>query len=730
MFKSIWSAFTFCSHASLLVACAGAGLVACSGSDKTDLSGGAETADSVGTMQLALTARGASGALYRLRQGVFQIEQLGGSEEPGLPPPPVDPPIFSPGPRPAPPMQGGVDAGVAGSSTGGFAGSLGMAGSPGIAGSGGAPTGGVGGTAGASSGGFGGSGGGLFFTSLFTEDDPLATTLETDLPTGQYLITLFDGWFLERVEFGEVTVVDAELVSSSVVDFFISPNEETFVSYRFETDGDVVDFGQGRLIVDIEVEEGRGGGGGGDPRLGVMENAIEALPFSLEETLAAAIGNAGSNLDALRAYHAIIDSYATTSGGRDPSAVHCDEQLIDGQATLNGFPIQCPRLEAEQFDNIAEWFATAAVNRLDLAPADGANCGQQRLVFANNAPIGAGRMFIIIESQIPNPQPGCGVAACAPIAEFWSRLSQIADPFERGVRLREAFLSGSPELATAGFTPFINAAQLGVEGGQIRTNNFNDFIWTLREFHFKDIAEPPVPVPVAESPNGALWNDLSGLLQGPACRESFLRGAELGLLTDNVSAMSFPVDEACKDAESRNDGSQDYGFNLLEGSGDFEQQLDAIGAPFGLSALDLANRARFAGSCMGCHIEAGGSFLGGGVSAPFQFDFVQISEFGLEPCGNGGSCFGISDGLRSQFLPHRQRVAQALMEGPRCGGAVPPEEGPIGEPVPLPAPGAPAPAPDAPRTSPSAGSSGQAIAPPPAEVRYTLGGQLVDEHAH
>ena len=483
-----------------------------------------------------------------------------------------------------------------------------------------------------------------------------------------------------------------------------------------------VELGAGRLIIDIEVDE-NGGGVIDDPRLTVMENAREALPFSLEETLGTALVNAGSSLDVATAYHAIIDSYATASDGRDPSAIHCDDEQTAGAPSLNGFELQCGRLEALQFDNLGAWFATAAVNRLDLAPADGATCGQQRLVFANSSPIGNGRMLMILESEVPNPAPECGVAACAPIARFWSELALVADPVERGERLRRAFLVGDPELEAAGFAPFVNAAQLGPNGGQIRTNNFNDSPWTLREFHFPSIDEPPAPVPVAEAPNGALWNDTVDSPAGAACRDSFVRAAELGLLGAEPAAMSFPVDQACKDSESRNDFSQDYAGQLLSGSGELVARLDAIAAPFGLSAEDVAARARFAGSCIGCHSEASGSFLGGGLNAPFQFDFVHISEFGAEPCGNGGSCFGISEGLRTVFLPARARVTRTLLEGPGCGDPTPVID-------PLPVGGSAGAAGDV----ADAGAPGRAnplrAAQAPAGVRFTLGGHVVGAHAH
>lgn len=747
-----------CSRATFLLACGMSAALACS-SDGGRRDGDPGSNDptvveiETGSIQLPLTTRGASGALYRLRNAVFQIEQISSEPFPDVPPP-TEPPVFPP-PFPEPPIPlPDEDVGIAGAGgtagTGSFDlppdGTIGwdgngtpsMGGSSSVGGSGpvesggafgmagSASTGGFAGAAGAagaggfSTGGVGGSSSG-FVTFLFTENDPLSTTLETTLPVGRYVITLLDGWNLERVFGSDVTVVDARLESPAAQEFSIFVNEESFVLYSFSTNGEIISFGDGRLIVDIEVNENQGGGGGDDPRLTVMENAREALPFSLEEALGAALANAGSSLDALSAYHGIIDSYAPAASARDPGLAHCDDEQTAGAASLNGFPLQCGRLEAEQFDNLGSWFPTAASNRLDLAPADGANCGQQRLIFANNTFLGNGRMFIILESVVPNPDPGCGVAACAPIASFWTNLASITDPIERGNRLREAFLTGSPELLAAGFAPFMNAQHLGPDGGQIRTNNFNDSPWTLREFHFGDIEQPPLPHPVAEAPNGELWNDLSPLPQGEACRESFLRAASLGLASNELNALSFPVDAACKDAESRNDFfTEDYGFHLSQGSGEFRAQLDEIAAPLGLTADDIAARARFAGSCMGCHQEAGGSFLGNGLTAPFQGDFVHVSEFGLETCGNGGSCFGISEALRTSFLPARARITRNLASFPGCG-----IEPPID---PIPGGGSGPGGVDGGVSTPE-GLPARAVAPG-AAVRFTLGGQVADGHAH
>jgi hypothetical protein len=647
-----------------------------------------ETIGETGSLGLALTARGSSGTLYRLRQATFDVFRLGESvSNPGIPRPPIPlpapipigtrPPLFEDGPSVSPPLADEPPMSEPAQPPGdpvfgsGGAGGSGVVGSAGSFGTGGFGTGGFG------TGGFGGSviidpspfPGDFFETTLSSENDPLATTLEATIPTGAYEISLFDGWFLEKVVDGETMPVQARLVGSSFQNFNIDANEETVVKYRFQTNGEVVEFGQGRLIVQIEVEEKESLGP--NARRGVIETNLDALQgLTLRGTLDAALANSGASASGVTStdvYHAIIDSYSTGALGRDPAAAHCDDQVTDGQPSLNGFPLQCPRLESQQFANLDAWFPLAMVSRLDLAPADGENCGQQRMIFANNTSNGNSRMFMILEAQVPNPNPECGVDACRPVAEFWSSLTDIADPVVRGQMLQDAFLSRG----VGPFGPFMNADHLGPQGGQVRTNNFNDFQWTLREFHFQSAPNVlPLPQPVADAPNGELWNDLSPLPQGQACRQSFL-AAVPALLGDNLSTMSFPVAQECKDAESPNDFfRQDYSSHLGSGSGDFINQLQQSLAGTGLSAFDIANRARFAGSCMGCHQEASGSSLGGGLSAPFQGDFVHVSEFSIEDCGDGTACHGLSNALRDEFIPHRLDVqAQLLASGSMCGGS-------------------------------------------------------------
>ena len=80
--------------------------------------------------------------------------------------------------------------------------------------------------------------------------------------------------------------------------------------------------------------------------------------------------------------------------------INCDDQLdIAGSPAINGFPIQCPSNEggevnANPFNPRSSSFydLIGLVNRLDIAPSDGANCGEYRAIFARS---GGSRNLII-----------------------------------------------------------------------------------------------------------------------------------------------------------------------------------------------------------------------------------------------------------------------------------------------------------------------------------------------
>src|SRR5690349_16811 len=67
-----------------------------------------------------------------------------------------------------------------------------------------------------------------------------------------------------------------------------------------------------------------------------------------------------------------------------------------------------------------QYVPLALTNRFDLAPANGANCGQYRAIYARRTNVETDRLHIIFEATLPNPDPAAGLAGCRPVAEFWA----------------------------------------------------------------------------------------------------------------------------------------------------------------------------------------------------------------------------------------------------------------------------------------------------------------------
>ncbi|MGC4094446.1 MAG: hypothetical protein QM756_42350 [Polyangiaceae bacterium] len=461
--------------------------------------------------------------------------------------------------------------------------------------------------------------------------------------------------------------VQATLVSPAVQFFGIFSRSDSFVTFSFQVGGEVLNFNEGRLNVGIDVFEAEPQcdtpADVTRPERVLLENNVDALAkVRLRDVFTALANNGQVKGDPDTMFNQIYDSYATADAAQVPSAVHCGDETTNGVPTLNGFPIDCNRQERFHVNDMDSFRALAIVNRIDLAPENGANCGQQRMIFATNT---QGRAFMIVEAQVPNPQPELGIQGCAPLAQFWLDQNSISDAATRGQRLAQAFFVGDPGLAEQGFPAFYNPANLTVGSGQIRTNQFDSFPWTLREFKLttENEALKSIPFPTAEAPNGQLWNENSGLPQGEACRQNFLAAVD-GLLTPDTGQMSFVVDQQCRDAESRNDFSQAYAFQMSDG---FRGQLQARLAGTGLTADEVANRAQFAGSCMGCHQESSGANLGLGVQAPFSSDFPHVTEFSSTDCGArnaGSSCFPTSTALKDLFLPSRLNTLTSLLGVP------------------------------------------------------------------
>lgn len=91
------------------------------------------------------------------------------------------------------------------------------------------------------------------YTWLSASNDPNETVLRASFPAGRHSAELHT-WSLERAGAnGTFHPVDAQLVSSSSVEFTIFNGTTTTISFQFETDGQIVTVGSGELQVTIDV---------------------------------------------------------------------------------------------------------------------------------------------------------------------------------------------------------------------------------------------------------------------------------------------------------------------------------------------------------------------------------------------------------------------------------------------------------------------------------------------
>ena len=291
-----------------------------------------------------------------------------------------------------------------------------------------------------------------------------------------------------------------------------------------------------------------------DERLSIIvtdKNSTSAITFSeVMERLAGDV-----HVDKLPLFRRWWDTARKSPGlAGDATNVFCDSQSkeVDSLSKKNGFPYRCPREEGLQADadpfaddaprasiddcdksldaasslsprsqNEDGYTAIAFSNRFDLADKDfGLHCGEYRIIFAKNSGFrkkdedgglikSDDRNLIIFEALVPNPRPPefpepttgnmyINLKGCRPIVEFWRSLSNPKmSTLCRGKALRDFFMEGLPHEGIGRVVDTRNYAG-GPTSGQIRTNQFMENEWTLREF--KTYGGSIVPATVKSNP--------------------------------------------------------------------------------------------------------------------------------------------------------------------------------------------------------------------------------------
>jgi hypothetical protein len=434
--------------------------------------------------------------------------------------------------------------------------------------------------------------------------------------------------------------------------------------------------------------------------------------FSLKRVLNVMVATSGAPSvgGAAELYQRIFDTNNTRAASFVPDGQHCDDQKnATGAPVLNGFPIQCPRQEGvlanlSQHDPFCTgpgcdpYSPIAITNRFDLAPPTGETCGQYRIVFGKGtggqAPVPlAGnkeafdRNLIIFEAVLPNPQPQRGLAACAPVVQFWAGLSAIDSPALRAAELNRFFFQGLPGFeAGLKFSHFTGAVhpQSGVQlSGQIRANQFMLAVgfqgWQLREYNVERACpggnRPCVSkvkmVTTKANPSGSLFEDgnttpVALAFRNPSTPGGFISqipqlalgdvnqinmnglGPQFnGAQSTSSPALNFPL------------ASNDTNYNpLFKPGGAFaaaiQTRLDSLGST--LTPTEIVRRAQTQ-ACAGCHElststafapppfgfggSVGAAQLGGGLVWPDAaqsgpqtgsiVSFTQTSEVNLQP---------------------------------------------------------------------------------------------------
>ncbi|WP_437809809.1 hypothetical protein [Sorangium sp. So ce1078] len=416
----------------------------------------------------------------------------------------------------------------------------------------------------------------------------------------------------------------------------------------------------------------------------MVTDAAALARFPLQNVLDDLLSKAGAGPSALELYQRWWDSQ-NASPGVFADAIHCDAD----NATINGFPVQCPRNEgvlasSDPFDSASTnphfMFPVAIVNRFDLTPTDGAHCGEYRIIYAKRTSGLLDRNLIILEAQLPNPNPECGIAACRPVAEFWANLTTINDAAARADALESFYFDGLP-----GFAPALHPDHFAEGAGQIRTNQFmsgaNEQIWQLREFKLEKAFDGPggsarlffKPTTVKENPFGKLFDVNFSDSRTASFQADFLSRVEpLIPPGSNINEIVMKTPDEFNAGQSNSQLSfvdpqfdNDYAVHLNAGGANnaFIQAINAEVAsmspppPLPVSAAQVADRATTQ-SCGGCHQMSSNDYLGGFHTWPdhvSNFTFVHVDE---------GSV--LSKPLVEKFLPHRKSVIQSYLNNTAC----------------------------------------------------------------
>jgi hypothetical protein len=397
--------------------------------------------------------------------------------------------------------------------------------------------------------------------------------------------------------------------------------------------------------------------------------------FDFERVLRTLIDRSGATATTpLSLFRQWFDTQNPKPGLAMADAPHCDDFLTGGKPSFNGFPRRCPTPEgvlatADPFPG-HEFTAIGITNRFDLAPLDGSNCGQYRLIFARTTVKPRETLHIIVEAVLPNPKPSDGLAGCRAVAQFWADLSGVDSMTERRARIQHFFFDGID-----GFAPVLRPEHFGTGAGRIRTLQVQpdapSGVGRFYQFQLlrQDSRLLVVPGLLEDTPYGPLLNAAAAQPLGPQYRQHFLSQIATLAIRDVNGFFEKTPDQYLIHESFPEDGFP-LTFNIFEnfkaGASTAEGQafntaiaaeLQRVGSS--ITVNNLMDRAMLQ-NCHGCHVGLtfaigdGIVFIGGVVES-------HVTERQV-PVGNA-TRFEISPGLRDVFAPNRARILSDFLAG-------------------------------------------------------------------
>ncbi len=427
----------------------------------------------------------------------------------------------------------------------------------------------------------------------------------------------------------------------------------------------------------------KGGGGGGpcvpptiDPERSLVfhQPTMLASAFSFRKTLEQIISTSNNTTPTTpeQLLTTLLDTFEVTSFVQPKSGRTLPLDPRPQEAALDPAALLDPQ-------SAVGMVPTGLFNRFDLAPKDGSNCGEYRIVYAKKTTSLLNRFLIIFEARLPNPEPLSGIKGCKPIVDLWANLP--ADPAQRVAALEPFYYKGLGK-----FGPVVQHANYGMPFGQVRTNlfvsepTFNP--WLLREHRTALAGGAPVFVIDTVKENPLVEWYRAGALPGNTTTQdrTAFRNHFLGQPTCNLLLPELKIPGATKEQIINNIGpgfdpaGDDFQSVSSDASDDpnpkpgdpgfqaaflpdpnFVSQVTSKLTAHGTSTVNASQLLNRAGAmtCGGCHEFSNDKDIGSGATWPRSARFVQIDEQGA-----------LSEALTKFFLPERGRILSRFVCDP------------------------------------------------------------------